>query len=271
MMIRTTTAALLSAAVCTFGANAAITQVALDYNFNGIVHANEAGIPDDPNGYRSISDRGLDFSSGVPSHAVLNNYNLVGTAGDLDIVHLGNRNQTSGGIWTFEASPGANPSGDIGVQPNWLPVVDQTGPQTTTLGAPVTLGAGASASFLFQASNGGGTFDVVIGFQGGGSTTATLTAPDWFGPFDGQPNIGAFAGTAGVDTANPDATLTLTEETVDLSGFAGQDVVSISFQNGDHSGGAAYAILGANIDTVPEPGSLALLGLGGLALLRRRR
>ena len=37
--------------------------VPLNYNFNGIVHANEAGNADDPNGFRSISDRALDFSN----------------------------------------------------------------------------------------------------------------------------------------------------------------------------------------------------------------
>ena len=35
----------------------------LAYNFNGMVHVGEAGMPDAPNGYRGISDRGLLMSN----------------------------------------------------------------------------------------------------------------------------------------------------------------------------------------------------------------
>ncbi len=34
------------------------TPLDLTYNFNGMVHAGEAGVPDAPNGYRSIGNRG---------------------------------------------------------------------------------------------------------------------------------------------------------------------------------------------------------------------
>lgn len=267
MTIRTTAAALLGFACC-YGANAAVTQIDLDYNFNGIVHAGESGLPDDPDGYRSISDRGLDFTGGVPNDATLNQYQLVGQAGALDIVHLGNRNLTDGGNHAFDAAVDGD---NVGIQPNWLPNVDQTGPQTTVLGAPILLGSGSSASFLYQISNGGGDFDVEFGFQGGGSTVVTLSGPDWFGPNGGTPAIGTFAGTDGQDQGNTGAaTLLITESVVDLSGFAGQTLESISFQNQSNTS-AGYAILAANVDNIPEPGSLALLGLGGLAILRRRR
>ena len=76
-------------------AQTSITQVPLNYNFNGMVHANEAGQPDDPNGYRSISDRALNFSGGVPGDALLDKYIIVNQAQALDIVHLGNRNTVS--------------------------------------------------------------------------------------------------------------------------------------------------------------------------------
>ena len=62
---------------------AQLVPVPLNYNFNGIVHAGEAGLPDSPTGYRSISDRGLDFSAGVPNDPL-----LVGYAWDLQGVDL---------------------------------------------------------------------------------------------------------------------------------------------------------------------------------------
>ena len=61
-------------------------QVALNCNWNGIAHAGETGVPDAPNGFRSISDRALDFTGGVPSHPVLARYALVTSPGALDMV-----------------------------------------------------------------------------------------------------------------------------------------------------------------------------------------
>ena len=89
-------------------ASGAIAQnfpVPLNYNFNGIVHANEAGNADDPNGFRSISDRALDFSNGVPNDTLLNGYTIVGTPGVLDIVHLGDRNNVSQNLFVFDNVP----------------------------------------------------------------------------------------------------------------------------------------------------------------------
>ena len=218
------------------------TQIPLNYNFNGIVHSGEAGAPDAPAGFRSISDRALNFTSGVPVDPLLAPYSIVGTAGSLDIVHLGNRNVVSGGAWFFDASPDAD---GIGIQPSWLPAVDQTGPQTTVLGAPIPIQAGfqTTASFLYQISNGGGSFDVTFGFMSGNSTTVQLSGGDWFG--------GGFAGTGGVDSGTPDANLSITEGTVDLSANAGETLTSIAFSNGSNSN-AGYAILAANVtETLP--------------------
>ncbi len=267
MLARTQTLAMVSV-VCGWGVSAqTTTQIDLNYNFNGIVHFGEDGTPDDPDGYRSISDRGLDFTAGVPSDPILDNYKFVTTADTLDLVHLGNRNTVDFGNRPFDAD-GVDADA-FGVQPNWLADPDQTGPQTTTLGAPILLDGPSSASFLFQASNGGATFEVVFGFQGGGSTTATLTAPDWFGPGAGAPNIGAFPGTENTDFAQSGATLLITEQVVDLNAFNGSTLESITFQNGDNAN-AGIAVLAANVEVVPEPGSLALLGLGGLLAIRRR-
>ena len=61
---------ILTALTAPIAAQATI-PVPLNYNFNGIVHAGEMGLPDDPNGFRSISDRALDFLSGVPADPLL--------------------------------------------------------------------------------------------------------------------------------------------------------------------------------------------------------
>ena len=105
-----------------------IVNVPLNYNFNGIVHADEPSDPifnpDDPNGFRSISDRALDFRNSVPSNETVDRYVLVTEGGELDIVHLGNRNTVSGGVWAFDDK--ADLDGN-GIQPDWLLDPDQSG------------------------------------------------------------------------------------------------------------------------------------------------
>ena len=57
----------------------ATIPVPLNYNFNGIVHAGEMGLPDDPHGFRAISDRAFDFMTGVPADPLLAPYQFVTT------------------------------------------------------------------------------------------------------------------------------------------------------------------------------------------------
>jgi len=232
-----------------------INRVALNYNFNGIVHAGEAGLPDSPNGYRSISDRGLDFSAGVPNHPLLAPYTLVGAPGVLDIVHLGNRNTVDNGLRPFDLVPDGD---DIGIQPGWLANPDQTGPQTTSLAAPILLDATSRATVLFQISNGGGNFDVEFAFQTGLPYVATIGGGDWFG--------GAFAGTDRTDFAAVGANLSLTERVIDLSSQTGRTLTAISFQNRTN-GNAGYAIAAMNVTGCLScvngtPGSVVNLGGG---------
>ncbi len=261
---------------CAFGAlsiatttQAATIQIDLNYNFNGIAHIGELTQPDAPNGYRSISDRGLNFAFGIPNHPVLNKYKVVQDPFVLDIVHLGNRDTVDNGNHFFDDEANGD---NRGTKPDWLPNVDQTGPQTTVLSTPIRLDGNSSAGILFQISNGGGDFDVTFTFQGGASHTARLTGPDWFGPFNGQPNIGAFPGVGSVDMANPAETLLLTEQIVDLSSFAGQTLTEITFSNRSNLI-AGYAVIAANVEgtLVPEPASLTFMGVAGVILLRRRR
>jgi hypothetical protein len=235
---------IFAAGLLAAAANAELIHVVLNYNFNGMVHAGEAGMPDNPDGFRSISDRGLDLTIGVPANEVLDNYSVVDQAGVLDIVHLGNRNTVDGGNWAFGTAANGDP---IGIQPNWLPDPDQTGPQTTLLNPPITLTGNSFAGIVFQISNGGGVFDARFHFDTGNDFRARLFGPDWFGPFGGTPNIGLFPGRENVDMADPGATLLLTEEIVDLSLAEGRQLLSISFENRSNLL-AGYAVIAVNVE-----------------------
>lgn len=232
-----------------------INNIAMNYNFNGIVHANEdadpINDPDHPNGFRSISDRALDFRNGIPSDATLDRYSLVTDGGELDIVHLGNRNLVSAGEWAFDPTPDFDATG---VQPDWLPDADQTGRQTTTLATPIELDATSQITVLFQISNGGGSFDVVVGLCNGQEIVTTVNGPDWFGPFNGQPNVGAFEGAFGTDFAFIDAlgenTLLLTEAIIPLGDNAGSTVEYVAFENSS-SINIGIGIVGTNIVGTP--------------------
>ncbi len=214
-----------------------ITPVPLDYNFNGIVHAGERDVPDDPDGFRAMSDRSLDFTGGVPSNSISDPFVLQDQPGELDIVHLGNRNTVTGGNWAFEATADGN---DVGIQPNWLVDVDQSGPQVTNLATPVPIGSNAEGKVLFQISDGGGSFDVFFSLQSGGTAFGTVSGSDWFG--------GTFAGCAAVDKGLPSNNLSLTVGTIDLSAAAGDSITAVSFSNSSNTG-AGVAILAVNIES----------------------
>ena len=216
-------------------------QVPLNYNFNGIVHAGEAGNPDSPNGFRSISDRALDFTNGVPASAVLQRYAIVANAGALDTVHLGNRNAVSNGLWAFEAFPNGN---NVGTRPQWLQNVNQSGPQTTNIQTPIPLGPASSASVVMQVSDGGGSCTVTFGYQSGASSIHVITAPDWFG--------GSLPGRDSVDRANAGVNLNVAETVIDLSTYAGEEMTSITFSNRTNAN-AGYAIYGVNVEAAPDP------------------
>ena len=224
----------------------------LDYNFNGIVHAGEAGVPDDAMGYRSISDRGLDFSAGVPADPLFDGYLVVDIPGIPDIVHLGNRNTVNGAGQPFDATADMD---NIGTQPAWLTNVDQTGPQTTVLANRILLNGSSDASFLFQISNGGGTFDITFDFLSGNSTTAQAMGGDWF--------QGPFTGTGQVDIANPDQNLNIVEFTIDLSADAGEVLTQITFSNRSNTN-AGYAIIAAKVEgCLPCGNAGGVTNLGG--------
>ncbi len=235
----------LTLAVGLFAAGSAAAQntvqIPLAYNWNGIAHAGETGQPDAPNGFRSISDRALDFTAGVPSAPVFQRFAMVATAGALDMVLLGNRNTVDGGNWVFDGVPDGD---NIGIQPSWLANVNLAGPQATILATPIPIGLQSTASVLFHVSNGGGSCDVTFTYQSGHTSVHTISAPDWFG--------GSYAGRQDTDRANPGANLNLVEATIGLSADVGESLVRITFGNRSNAN-ADYGIYGVNVEAAPTP------------------
>src|SRR5215831_3592930 len=169
-------------------------HIVLNYNWNGITQSSEEGQPDSPTGFRSIADRAI-WYDGVTANALGTNpivgnsaitYTIVTTPGVMDIIHLGNTivytptatnpNPPAGSPtrwWDGSGAPGLNAT--HGVQPTWLGALNQTS-QTTTLATPLVLDSLSSIGVLYFVSNGGGNFNMVLGFTDATSVTVTLTA-----------------------------------------------------------------------------------------------
>lgn len=258
-------------------AGAAQTPIALNYNFNGMVHnGSETGAAnaEDPNGFRSIADRALDLaaSGGFGSNPLVGisglNYTIVTSDHELDLVHLGHR----GVFRPFDNTPGNN----NGVQPDWLPDPDHTGPQTTIIDPPITLDANTDIGFLYQISDGGGSFVVTLGFSDFSTVGVTLAGPDWFGvqtvPAPGigvrhQRSMGTFPSRQNVDVAAATTSVLNVVEAVisawklEADGFgsiAGKQLTSIEFSNPTFpvtpTFGRGYGILAATVGTnMPGP------------------
>jgi len=251
------------------------TPVELTYNFNGMTHIGEEGQPDSPTGYRSISDRGLSIDNQADSLGVGTIrgttgviYDIVRDAGELDVVHLGDRNTTDNGGHAFDIEANGD---EIGIQPDWLPSTDQTGPQSSDVSAAnIELTADSRIGVLYQISNNGGAFEMVLFFDDASFATVTLQGPDWF--FDQVPaapqigvetqvQLGVFAGTQDVDFGNPGALLNVVEAIVSRQSlmdagypdFTGKHLSSITFQNRSNAV-AGYAVLAASVrDAAPSP------------------
>jgi hypothetical protein len=259
--------------------------IALNYNFNGIVHGvDEQGQTnfDNPNGYRSIADRGIIMGSGevdsIDATPLVDidgmPFSLVNEAGALDIVHLGNRNLVANQARVYGSSA------TNAQQPSWQTDPDQTGPQTTDLSsAHYILGATSRLGVIYQITDSGGTFDTTLNFTDGSSVTVNLRAPDWFNsqvvPAPGaasgltaQRQLGVYAATDSTDIANlstnnlnlVEAVTTVAELNNDgLGNHAGKEISSLVFSN-PHSNanypnstpqtGAGFAIFAATLRNI---------------------
>ncbi len=247
--------------------------VALAYNWNGAVHAGEAGNADAPDGYRSIADRGLVLgqadSLGGADFTVTSGQMVYLLAGDgspaLDSVFLGTRLPNGGPvIWddvddndAFGIAPLWDPTGGTGIVASSVHPLD---PPTAPLDSLFTIG------ILYNGSNGGGSFDVTLGFTDATSVTVRLACPDWFANFNGNapaPGAGVasqlllagplsggdgFAGASNIDTGAAGEPLNVVEARVTAASLladAGFDVTgrridTITFDN--FSGGSASGV-----------------------------
>jgi len=231
---------------------------------------------DNPNGYRSVSDRGLlldgaagSINAGPIVDPDFMSYWLVAQSGQLDCVHLGDRNFVDNGNWAFGSG------GNAGAQPTWLPNPDHTGPQITDVSSHHFLfSPQSSLGVLYQVSNGGGKFDVKLTFADNSSATVSMEGPDWYqdrsppsAPWGTglatQRKLGVYTGTGSVDVALLDQPLNVAEGVINvaslqaagLGNFAGKELKSITFLNPfcfnpsypNPANGAGFAILAATL------------------------
>lgn len=242
-------------------------SIPLAYNFNGMVHPGEAGNPDAPQGFRSISDRGLDVNGGPtainfnPLGFERQRYTIVREANQLDIVHIGNRNTVDGSGRPFDDVAGDGD--DFGVQPDWITDPAQEGPLVTnTLSSGVRMGMQTRVGVLYDVSNGGGGFFMTLDFTDGTSATVQLVAPDWFGDQDPpapdvgvlqQTQLGVFDGTGGTDSGRSDVGLNVVEAIVSTQSLADAGVTTLGKRLRDISFGsrsnpnAGYAIFAVTV------------------------
>ncbi|MGQ0627768.1 MAG: DVUA0089 family protein, partial [Phycisphaerales bacterium] len=295
----------------------------LAFNWNGICHGpSEQTLPDpatqnattgtthenrsDVAGFRSIADRGL-LCDGVNATA-LNfggtvgfegiTYNVYSTAGQSDMIHLGNRNLAAGGLRAWAANStlwtgqGGTATTNNGVRPIWLNNDDQTTPQTSlmnSLGA--VFGPATKVAFLYHMSNvdtfNGAPrpafFDVTLGFSDGSSFTASVQATDWFGTntqvlpgpatdsgIEVQRVLGTYRGVQNTDRASdaPTGSLKVMEAIVSTAamqaaGFdaAGKTLSTVSFGNlrsGNAAQDSIYSAVGIYAATLRDPATFNL-------------
>ncbi|MBX2850110.1 MAG: PEP-CTERM sorting domain-containing protein [Phycisphaeraceae bacterium] len=139
-----------------------------------------------------------------------------------------------------------------------IPFVDNNGPQTVTYGG--TLAAGTYTVEIQMVNWGNKTGGVGgTGFPTLGDITLAGLTPDSISDPGNDANI----------ASSDDEVWTLTYVVGAGAAEIGNDLALVVTNDGDNT--TNYGIDHVRIDYVPEPGSLALLGLGGLLIVRRRR
>jgi hypothetical protein len=138
---------------------------------------------------------------------------------------------------------------------------------TLTLTSPAIYSA---LSLLVAGANGGGNINVTVNYAGGGTQTATISAPDWFNnsgiAIDANGRATTALGFDSTTSGNPriyQQDITLTDTT--------DAVTSVGVTWPLTTGGNRAAVFGLSGQPVPEPASLVLLSLGAIGLLVRRR
>ncbi|MGH7132972.1 MAG: GC-type dockerin domain-anchored protein [Phycisphaerales bacterium] len=273
------------------------TPITLNWNFNGMVHVGEQGAPDDLNGFRSISDRGLLIQGAAGQFGtdpIIGNtglsYLLVTTPFVVDIVHLGDRSSH----WDYELDiPGTNVN--VGVQPTWQTVPDQKVPQVSDVAAQnIVLTPNSQLGFLHQISDGGGTFDITLIFTDTTSVTCHAAGPDWFGGANAvparSPGVSTQARVTGptswpgtntndsaVTAPIPGQNLSVVETVVSvpqmvldgLGNHSGKTLASITFENATYpaNGDRGYAIVAATHQgtAVADPSGIGRAPVGASA------
>jgi hypothetical protein len=266
---------------------AAAGPITLNYNYNGLYQ----GTGD--TGYTSISDRGVILNGSTVYTGSFGGSTTTSTQGAQDFTSV-----SSGLAYHFVSTPNAN---DIVALRSSSPTID-----TTTLASPMALTGGSTIGVLYNYSNNGGKFDMVLGFSNNTSVTVTLAADDWTNGVTGetpaatvpaplpgvatqalviQPGFGhgdGFVdGVGGTNSPFLQAPLEMVQATVTASsllsgeGFDinGLTLTSITFDNLQPVGGGSVGIYAVSIST-PEPSSIVALcglGLAGLFLAARRR
>jgi hypothetical protein len=170
------------AAIEVFGLIVNGDNVPLDFNWNGTAQPEEINSADvdQPDGYRSIGDRGLtvndaDSIGGGDGQVVTEShtYQLETDAGVVDTIMVGTRSRPLDDV---------DDTDDYGIPPAW-DVTGGTGvllSWTTVLGSPIAMSDESSIGLLYDASEGGGNFNMTLEFADASTVTVTLHAPDWF-------------------------------------------------------------------------------------------
>ncbi|XAL99793.1 PEP-CTERM sorting domain-containing protein [Phycisphaeraceae bacterium D3-23] len=237
--------AAMAAAVVVSAGSAAADTIAI--NFQGDAYGNEFG--------RAVSQTAFGVAAGDWVSDATHTAG-VGDGGTSGLTH-----SAVTFSWTFnnDWAQGAafNTTGATGEDEVYFGYLDDGGN-----GADITI----SGLTTWLAATGDASYEVTLIMSTGQSTGAALLDTPLLDS-DGGSSLGTFV-MGGLESGHSHATGAGLQGFGTISGLTG-DTLFVDGQA--RAGSARGSIAGIIVSSVPEPGSLALLGLGGLAVLRRRR